>query len=348
MATQDTLITMLNLIRQEASDSYQDRVPTATAENLASVGYPIMEYTATMNEFLNALVNRIGLTLVRNKIANNPLAILKRGGIPLGKDVQEIFTNMAKAKAYDQTGANLLATETPDTKALYHRLNRQDMYKVTIRRPQLQFAFTDFGKLEELVNSVVSSLYSGDSYDEFMLMKELFSSAITNNKIVNFSVDDPLIEANAKSFVKAVKTISGNMAFPSASFNKYIDFAPVADTKPVITWTEKENQILLMRSDILASIDVDVLASAFNLGKVEFMGRVVEVDNFGSAVDTCAILCDEAYPFIMDNHQEMTEFYNPEGLYWNYMWHHWQTYSLSLFANAVAFSTTRPEEPPVG
>ena len=33
----------------------------------------------------------------------------------------------------------------------------------------------------------------------------------------------------------------------------------------------------------------------------------------------------------------MGEFYNAKGLYWNYFWHHWQTYSFSLFANAVAF-----------
>jgi hypothetical protein len=40
---------------------------------------------------------------------------------------------------------------------------------------------------------------------------------------------------------------------------------------------------------------------------------------------------------VYDNLQELTEFYNAKGLYWNYFWNHWQTYASCSFANAIAF-----------
>lgn len=338
------LVDVLNTIRANASTEYQTRIPEATRDNITEVGSPLSEYTALANEFLSKLINRIAMTIVQNRTATNPLSILKKGSVPLGTDIQEIFTNMAKAKSFDQTGAGLLNREIPDTKAIYHRLSRKDMYKITVSKPQLQLAFTSYAKLEELLNSITTSLYSGDNFDEFVLMKNLFSSAITDEKMKSFDIATPVDNATGLAFVKAVKTLSGYMTFPSIEYNSYLDNAPTGDTKAVTTWTPKENQILLLRTDVLSSIDVDVLAMAFNMSKVEFMGRVLEVDNFGSATRCLGVLCDESFPQVYDNFMEMGEFYNPEGLYWNFMLHHWQTYSVSLFANAVALMSPVPEE----
>jgi hypothetical protein len=87
----------------------------------------------------------------------------------------------------------------------------------------------------------------------------------------------------------------------------------------------------------MCEIDVDVLAAAFNMNKVEFLPHVLEVDSFGSADNCLAVLCDRSFVQVYDNLYEMTEFYNPQGLYWNYWLNHVQTYSFSLFANAIAF-----------
>ena len=61
------------------------------------------------------------------------------------------------------------------------------------------------------------------------------------------------------------------------------------------------------------------------------------MDSFGSQVNCGAVLCDEALFQIYENLTEMRSFDNGDGLYTNYFYHHWQTYSLSLFANAMAF-----------
>jgi len=329
---------ILDVIRANASQEYQERIPQATQTNITEIGNPIMTYQMMQNEFLSALINRIALSVIQNKTAKNPLEVLKKGSIPLGSDIQEIFTNMAKDTGFDGLGNKLMTKTIPDTKALYHRVNREGQYPVTITRVLLQRAFTSFAELEKLMNSIVQSLYSGDNYDEFVLMKNLFAGAIENDLIVQVSV--PHIESTdaTTKLIKAIKKASKAFTYPSTSFNKYFVNKPTSDNgEPITTWTPVMDQILLIRSDIMVDIDVDVLAKAFNMNKVEFLARTLEVDSFGSASNCYAILMDQSCPQIYDNLYEMTEFYNAQGLYWNYWLNHHQTYGFSLFANSVAF-----------
>lgn len=332
---------ILNVIQVNASQEYQARVPLATQTNITEVGAPILTYQSTQNEFLSALINRIALSIIRNKTLKNPLAILKKGTIPLGSDIQEIFTNMAKDQGFDGSGSKLLTKTTPDTKVLYQRMNRQGQYPVTISKQQLQTAFTSYAELEKLLNGIVTAMYSGDNYDEFILMKNIVADAITNEKVVTVSVDHITNEATAKGLIKAIKKTSKAFTFPSSSFNTYFANKPDSDTgDPVITWTPPEDQVLLIRADIMTDISIDVLAAAFNLDKVAFKSMVLEVDSFGSATNCYAMLIDRSWMQVYDNLFETTEFYNAQGLYWNYWLNHWQTYGYSLFANAVAFVCT--------
>ena len=331
------MVNVMNTILDNASEQYQSRVPEATQDNIEAVGSAIMAYQATENEFLTALVNKIAMTIVRAKTFKNPLSILKKGNVPLGKNIEEIYTNPATATTYDPSGEDLLKREIPDTKAIYHSLNRQGKYKATVSKAQLITAFTSWGAMEKLLNSIVNSIYSGDNMEEFLLMKELFATAIAGGKMKTVEVTAPTDTATAKDFVKAIKKIGLGMTVPSESYNSYFDVNKDTDAKPVITWTPMENQILILRNDISVEIDMELLAQAFNVSYAELKQRILLVDSFGTDTDTLAVLCDESYVQVYDNLQQMDSFRNPEGLYENFILHHWQTYSLSLFANAMAF-----------
>lgn len=338
MASKDNLVNMLNTIRANGTDSYKERVPEATQANLIEVGNPILTYQSTMNEFLNALVNRIGLVIVHNKQMKNPLSILKQGGeFPLGVDIEEIYTNPAEAETYNRKSTDLLAQKEPDVKAAYHRLNRKDRYTVSIAKDTLSQAFTDFDKLNKLIDSIVNSLYSGNYLDEFILCKNIFASAIENNKIVKKQISPITDEATAKMFIALARTIFSYFTLPSSDYNAYSQSGGTG--KPVTTLVEPENIRFIIRADIEAFVDVNVLANAFNMDKAQFLGQTLRVDNFGSAENCIAIMCDRAYTQIYDNMTEMTEFFNASNLVWNYYYHVWQTYSVSPFANAVAFIT---------
>ena len=331
------MINVLNTIHANASTEYQTRVPTATRENIADVGSAIMSYKPTQNEFLNALVNKIAMTLVHNKTFSNPLSVLKKGGVPLGRNIEEIYTNPVTGTLYDATGAELLKREIPDTKAIYHSMNRQGKYKATVSMSQLLGAFKSYEALEKLLNSIVNAIYSGDNLDEFILMKNLFSSAIEGGKLKTIEVSEVVDNATAKEFVKSVKTIGQSMAFPSSNFNSYYDINSTTDAKPVITWTPIENQVLIMRNDVSVNVDIELLAQAFNVSYTDLKQRTLIVDTIGTNARCGAVLCDESFVQVYDNLERMESFHNGEGLYDNYIYHHWQTYSLSLFANAIAF-----------
>lgn len=332
-----TMTNVLNTILANASTEYQSRVPEATRTNITDVGSAIMSYKATENEFLNALVNKVAMQIVHNKTFRNPLAVLKKGSIPLGKNLEEIYTNPATGTIFDPTGADLLSRNIPDTKAIYHSMNRQGKYKVTISKAQIIQAFTSYDALEKLLNSIVNTIYSGDNLDEFILMKNLFASAITGKKIKTIEGVQPTDLDSSKEFVKAVRTVGQAMEFPSSNYNSYYDINKDTDSKPVITWTPVENQVLILRNDIAVNVDTELLANAFNVSYTDMKQRTLVVDSFGSNADCYGILCDESFVQTYDNLQQMENFHNGEGLYDNFIYHHWQTYSLSLFANAVAF-----------
>ncbi len=337
MAATDTLVQAMNLIRANATPSYQERVPEATRTNFADVMNPILTYQPTTNEFLESLINRIGMVLIRNRTANNPLQILKQGSMPLGKDIEEIFTNPALAQTYNQNSTDLLAQTPPDTKTIYHRLNRKDRYTVTYNQSQLAQAFVSYESLNNFIDSSTNSLYSGNYIDEFILCKHLFADAIAHNKIIKQTVAPITDSQSAKDFITAARLYHTNFNFPSSNYNSYSLSGGTG--KPIITWTPPEDIRFIIRSDIQAFTDVNVLAAAFNMSKSDFLGQTLVVDNFDSAENCVAIMCDKAYTQIYDNLFQTGEFFNPSNLSWNLYLHVWQIYSLSTFCNAVAFVT---------
>lgn len=335
---QKTMQDALNAIRNDASDFYKARVPEATWDNLQQVGAAVLSYTAVANEFLVTAINRIGLAWVRNKELRNPLAILKQGSVDLGTDIEEIGVNPAKARTYNPTSTSLLTQTPPDVKSIYYRMNRQDLYPITVSRQRMKGAFVSWRALESLFEAIMQAMYNGNYVDEFALTKALFADAITNNRIVTRTTAAVTDEASAKGLIKYMRNIYTDMQMPSSSFNTYASMTG-ATGDPYITRTEASDIRVIVRSDIEAITDVDVLASAFNMSKADFLGRKLVVDNFGTATNCLAILMDRSYTQIWENLMEVTEFQNGENLSWNYYLHVWQTWGLSPLANAVAFVT---------
>lgn len=336
---------LFNFIRDNASHNFREVVPEATDDNIASISNILFNdtYSPLLNEFVNNLINRIGLTIVRNKSFNNPLAILKKGSTPLGTDIQDIYTNPAEAEQYQLNNAEmakLLTITDPDTKVAYYRRNRKDMYTKTISREALQGAFASWDKFEDFISSITQSLYSGAYIDEFEDTKALVAGAYNENKAIIETVTAPTDETTGKAFVKKVRTIFKSMRFPSTKYNAYS--LNSGDNKPITTWTDETRVVFLVRADIMASVDVDVLASAFNMDKADFLGRVIEVDEFDKDGKIQAVLADEAFFQIYDNIFRFDEFYNARTMSWNEYLHVWQTFAICPFANAVILATEAP------
>ena len=269
---------------------------------------------------------------------------MKKGKKPLGDTIEEIYTNFIKADVYDQTGANLLQRKLPDTKTVFHRMNRQDKYKVTVNPEELFKAFSSYERLESYIGGIINTLYNSSEFDEFTLTKELIRQALENNAIKVVNIDDPLLgETQAKNFIKAVKTVSGDMVFPNTNNNAYLT-AQDTDTKPIITFSRKSEQVLIIDNPTNVSVNIDVLASVFNMSVAEFNEtRKIVIDAFPDP-NIRACIVDEQFFQIYDDLLMFKEFENPEGLYKNYYLHVWQTLAYSILVNAVCFSIASDED----
>ena len=335
-----TVLEIINTVRDNASAEYQARIPEATRTNLEDVRYAMIDddNIQVANEFVRTLLNKVIKSHLISKRFTNPLKALKKGKKPLGDTVEEIYNNFIKGKQYDESGAELLTRNLPDTKTLYHRMNYQMQYPITVSRTQLSKAFTSEEALEKFINDLINQLYNSAELDEFANMKQLFKSALDNNAMKKVTIADPLTSSeNAKEFVKAVKTISGLMVFPSTQHNGYLT-AQTTDKAPITTFSRKSEQVLVLDTATDTTVSVDVLASIFNMSVAEFNDtKKIVIDAFPDA-NVRAVLVDEEFFQIYDDLFTITHFNNGQGLYDNYYLNVWMTLAYSILVNAVAFT----------
>lgn len=334
-------IDILNVIRSDASPQYKERVPVATQENIAEVGNPILNFQAVRNEFLDNLVNRIGLVIITSRSYNNPLKSFKKGLMSLGETVEEIFVNLIKAEPYylvDDQGMTAAEDEfkrrIPDVRAVFHTRNRQDKYPVTIQNDDLRTAFLSYEGVENLVSKIIEAVYTSDEYDEFLLMKNVFFEAGLRGALRPITVPGLTDDTSAKQTMTVFRQTALDLTFMRSDSN----FMGVTTHTPI------NEQVIFILSSVAASVDVEVLASAFNMDKTNFIGRRVIVDDFGGLEKkgVIAIATDVDWFMVFDNYLTMTSDYVASRLYYNYFLHHWETLSYSPFKNAVAFTTQAP------
>lgn len=354
---------ILNTIRENATPYYQQMIPKA-ATNTASIraiGNIMMNYEPLQNEFLTALYNRIGRVIITSKMYYNPWAPFKKGLMELGETVEEVFVNIAKAHTFNPEVASekWMQREIPDVRAAFHTMNYQKFYKATISNDQLRQAFLSWQGITDLIAKIVDAMYTAHNYDEFQVMKYMLARNILNGTLYAWTVPD-VSEQNAKQIVTEVKAISNELVYDTTKYN----------LAGVYTFSEKNDQFIITNARFDAIMDVNVLASAFNMDKTEFMGHRVQIDGFDRIDETRmnelfaddpnagyvpltqeekvalaqvpAIIIDRDFFMIFDNLYKFTEDYNGEGLYWQYWYHAWKTFSRSPFANAVVFVPGTP------
>lgn len=332
----------LNAIRAQASTDYQDRIPEATRTNLATIGTAFGTYKALYNEFLSALLNRIGLTMFEQATFENKLKPFKMGEITDQQDVQEIFTSMARAEgAYDPQGKNPLGRRVPaDVNVVYHRQNRQDKYVMSIGDIDFRRNFTSPEALDTFLSSQLNAIYTADEYDEWTLFKHLLGTytftPVGGSATSYFEYECPTIDGTnnaeaVKTFVKTLKKAVQDMSFMSDKFN----------AAGVTRRTSPDNFALLINKDMLPEISVEVLMSAFNQEHADIKPVIITMDDFGelttdtSGRKTLGLLVEKDFIRVWDTLVHSEQIRNPDGLFTNTFYHHHQILSLSPFKNAV-------------
>lgn len=350
---------ILNAIRNTSSDNYRNYVPTADGTNLREIGAIIVGNPTLANEFITTLVNRIGMVIINSKMYENPWTMFKQGVLNYGETIEQIFVDLAKPFEFDMAVAEneLYKRVESDVDSVFHILNYKKFYKVTVNEDMLRQAFLSESGVSDLVNRIIDSMYAGARYDEFLTMKYLLARHILNGELYAIAIP-AVTKANAKDITIKIKEASNNLTFMSTKY----------DLAGVHNFTDKDNQYLILNSGFDSMMDVETLATAFNMSKADFAGKRTLVDNFGEldkerlnqlfgssagyteitdaecqALNTIpAVLVDKNWFMIYDYMDKMTNVMNEQGLYWNHFYHVWKVFSVSPFHNALVFTPTTP------
>lgn len=352
-------VDVLNAIRNSASMNYQNYVPIATpdAEVIREIGAIIMDMPALQNEFVSALINRIGRVLISSRMYENPWRMFKLGKLDFGETIEDVFVELADPHQYDPETAevNVEKREIPDIRSTFYIMNYEKFYKQTVQEQDLRRAFLSIDGVTSLIAKIVESMYTGANYDEFQVMKYMLAKRILQGQMYSVPMTDV---TDMKELATAIKAMSNQLEFMSDKYN----LAHVHNFAP------KSEQYVILSADADAHMDVEVLATAFHMDKAEFMGHRVLIDSFG-AIDNerlavlfadddtyvpltaaelealsaiPAVLVDEAFFKIVDIYDMTGNRYNQEGLYWNYWYHVGKTFASSPFANAIMFNPGEP------
>lgn len=350
---------ILNVIRANASYEYQSLVPeVTTTTDIPAVGDIIMGYPALANQFINSLINRIALVSVKTASFYNDFQELKKGYLRNGETVEEVFVNIAKAREFnvEKAEGREFKRTLPDVRTAFHVINWRVQYPVTIQDQDLRQAFTSVEGVQDLIAKIVDSIYRGESYDEYLLFKYLLIKAVNKGVASNIAISDYTGNDILHRAASAFRALSNRFTLMSKDFN----------ASGVHTVTSRDDQFIFMDASFNAEFDVNVLASAFNMDRADFIGRLKLVDDWATfdnerfleiadnsnmielvtedelekMQDVKAILVDREFFQVYDNLVMFTEKYVSSGMYWNYFFNVWKTISYSPFSNIVVFKTS--------
>ena len=342
----------LNALREISSEIYHKYVPIIDdSTDISQFANPILDVPVVMNEFVDVLVNKLVYSQFESFTFNNPLRVLEGESIPLGYAGEHVYVNPAKGRGFNVNDfAGLLIKYEADVKVEYHTVNSDLQYPVTISRQQLKKAMTSWDNLAEFITSLSNSLYNGCYVDEFRFTKNIISGAYKENRGVIETITAVTTEDTAKAFVEKARELFLNFQLPSTKYNAWAKNGGAG--KPITTWTRPEDIVLIIRNDVRAKIDVQSLASAFNLSYADFMGNVITVDDFDSYDDDgnkvfdgsaiVGMIADRSWFKIKTQDMYMESFVNPNNRTIQYYLNVIRMYNMSLFANGVIFATALP------
>lgn len=339
------------------------------------------DYPDVRNSFIQTLTNKVSKSLIYSKIFENPLKMFKKGKLEYGDSIEELFVQMAMSKNFGEhwddgaatPEADLIRKLTPKVTAMYISTNFDKKYKTTTTNKQLKKAFTSEGGLSRLIMQIVGSITSSAEFQEFEYTKKIVNNLVANCQNWTLDIDHktetpkdlkgtvvkqtPYVvnTPTPKDLIKEIKTVVEDMRFPDTKYN-------LAKEK---NWCNPEDLVLLTTADVVADIDVNVLAGAFNVSMTDVKTRTIVVNQMPDGIfqknastelvdkspvdittsDTLgksskkpkAILMDKDLIQIWDEEQGAGTFYNPHGKYTNHFADREGIFAVCTFANMVIF-----------
>lgn len=225
--------------------------------------------TTTKDMLTGELLNKIVKQEIDSKVFEDIFGIFTEKKLDTGMQIEEFEVGNLASTDFDPTGANTLAKANMNFKVLYHKINRRKTFKATISNAQVKLAMLSRENMADVANAITSELWNSSSIEDFEAVKQLFKDIAGEEKKM-VVVDMNGNGGNMDALTKAIQTLATNMTLPSTLYN-YSGFKK--------EFTKKEDLVLVIDSATKARLNVDSLASAFNMEKKELVKNIIIIDN---------------------------------------------------------------------
>lgn len=304
-------------------------------------------FSATANQFLTALVNKIVYQKVASMTFSNPFKKYDSFPVNFGDTIENIFIDKAIGVNFDKDATDPFAKTLPSAKTLYASINFERQYPVTIEDKLLRRAALNEYGFMSIINTILKSLSTAMGVEEY-----LATIAMLNNKEIykdgfeEVDVSALSSEEASKAVTKKIVDVYNDFALPSIDNNKM----------GVLQVTEPSNCLLVIKQSLLNDINLDYLAGVYNLSKVDLIKNIIPVRSFvnvGIGIDgtahewlsTLSANTDDIDFIILDERgfdchvalQDSGMIYNPRGKYTNHFTNLWKIIAYRYDYQARAF-----------
>lgn len=224
--------------------------------------------TTTKDLLTGELLNKIVKQEIDSKVFDDIFGIFTTKQLDTGMQIEEFEVGNLTSTDFDATGANVLAKANMDFKVLYHKINRRKTFKATVSNAQVKMAMLSRENMADTANAITNELLNSSSIEDFEAVKQLFVDIAGNQKAMVIC-DLNGNGGDMDALTKAIQTLATNMTMPSTLYN-YSGFKK--------EFNSKDDLVLVIDSATKARLNVDSLASAFNLDKKELVKNIVVID----------------------------------------------------------------------
>lgn len=247
-----------------------------------------------------------------------------------------ILDGVGQTNASINRNQHIMLDKLPDIKQVFFRVNYGRQYQRTYAGSEIMKTVETWENYAQFIDGIARDINASLQIDEYRAMRDLFAQAMDRGIIPIYPITGLANESDAKTLLQYARQFHTDFQFPSEQFSSWNVMNP---GNTITTWSKPDNISILLTSQTVAVVDVQALASAFNLEYSNFIGKRTLVDYIDSARKVKAIMFDDFAINCKDVLDQTGEIYNPAGAKLNIFRNKQAIMALNPFANMVAFTT---------
>lgn len=265
-------VEIFNAVRNATSPQFQTRIPSATQGNIRNAVDTMRNFPYLRDEFTGVLIQRLIGLYIQHADWDDPLKLI---GSPrtlkrYGSTYEQAAVGLVKARTRnfnkEYLGDDVYGRYSLPTASVFHPLTFDHYYPVTIPEDALLTAFDGESGMSDYISEIMNAPILSDRNDMYLMKTQTFAEYARKGGFYRVHTPDvgkaDSTEADAKGLLRLIQQMANELkASPMSAMPRYNAMSWVTP------WRDSE-AILFATPQVIAALNVEALAAAFNIDKV--------------------------------------------------------------------------------